>query len=97
MEIVRQKAVLEPIVFFLRQEREQERITEERQKSLLTILDVAKEPGSRSSPKRLPLLMLGLSGGVFISIIWIGLISLLSSWKRMSRMAEYSKSTTTYS
>jgi tyrosine-protein kinase Etk/Wzc len=93
-EILRQKAALEPIVTYLRQEREQQRITEEREKSLLTILDVAKDPESRSSPKRMPILILGLFGGAFISIVWIGLISLISSWKRISREAESPGSST---
>jgi len=80
-EIVRRRAALEPIVSFLRKESEQQRMNEEREKSLLTILDPARAPDARTSPKRLPMLLIGLSAGLVLAIFYIALCSLLESRK----------------
>ncbi|GEM_PF-2181569 len=76
--ILRRKATLEPIVSFLRQEREQQSIFAVRQRSVITVLDTAKVPDHRASPQRLPMLLLGGTVGVFFSILAIAIGSFLT-------------------
>ncbi|HET6400460.1 MAG TPA: hypothetical protein VFH95_03590 [Candidatus Kapabacteria bacterium] len=78
-ELLRKLEVLEPIVTFLREERDQQDIFAERVRSVITIVDTAKTPDARFSPKRAPMLALGLSGGGFLSILYIALVTFLSS------------------
>lgn len=78
-EILRKQQVLEPIVFFLRQEREQQDIFAERVRSVITIVDTAKVPDARFGPKRVPMLELGVAGGGFLSILYIALATFLAS------------------
>ena len=80
-EILRRKAALEPIVSYLRQESEQQRINEERTLSLVTVVDSAKVPERKSSPKRLPMLMLGMTIGLALSIFYAAFRSFIESWK----------------
>jgi uncharacterized protein involved in exopolysaccharide biosynthesis len=80
-EILRRKTTLEPIVSYLRKESEQERINEEREKSIITLLDPPRVPEIRSSPKRLPMLLIGLSGGMGLAILYIAIVSFFESSK----------------
>ena len=84
LEIVRKKTSLEPIVSYLRILTEQERINEERQKSLLTILDHARPPDERSSPKQEPMILLGIFAGICLSIIYLAFIAFLQSLREES-------------
>jgi tyrosine-protein kinase Etk/Wzc len=86
-EIIRRKAALEPIVAYLKQEAEQQRINEERTISLVTVVDIAKAPERKSSPKRLPMLMLGMTVGLALAIFYAALRAFLESWEKekMSR------------
>ncbi len=78
-EILRNEAVLEPIVTFLREERDQQNIFAERVRSVITIVDTAKVPDVRFGPKRAPMLELGLSGGVSLSILYLALAVFLGA------------------
>jgi len=78
-EILRKQAVLEPIVSFLRQERDQQDIFAERVRSVITIVDTARTPEARSSPKRIPMLALGVTGGGFLSILYVAFATFLAS------------------
>ncbi len=78
-EILRKEAVLEPIITFLREERDQQDIFAERERSVITIVDTAKVPDGRFGPKRVPMLALGLSGGGFLSILYLALVTFLAS------------------
>lgn len=80
-EILRNKAELEPIVNFLRVEAEQERIYEEREKALITLLDPARPPDARFSPIRSQMAFIGLIAGLAISILYIGLRALREAWR----------------
>ncbi|HWF43806.1 MAG TPA: hypothetical protein VG537_04100 [Candidatus Kapabacteria bacterium] len=84
-EILRSKKSLEPIVSYLRQEVEQQRINQERQRTLVILLDSAKVPDHKSSPKRAPMIPLGFTLGAVLSVSYAALRSFLSSWK-MERM-----------
>lgn len=72
-EILRKEATLEPIVTFLREERDQQEIFAERVRSVITIVDTAKVPDARFSPKRVPMIALGFCGGGFFSILYLAL------------------------
>ncbi|HZK75349.1 MAG TPA: hypothetical protein VFD13_00425, partial [Candidatus Kapabacteria bacterium] len=83
-EILRKLDVLEPIVTFLREERDQQDIFAERVRSVITILDTAKVPDGRFSPQRVPMLALGLMGGGFLSILYVSIATFLFSIRRAS-------------
>jgi tyrosine-protein kinase Etk/Wzc len=80
-EILRSKKSLEPIVSYLRQEVEQQRINQERERTLVVQLDSAKVPDHKSAPKRVPMILLGATVGLALSIFYAAIRSLLSSWK----------------
>ncbi len=90
-EILRRKASLEPIITYLRVVTEQERLNEEKEKSLITVLDPARPPELRFSPKRFPMLQLGLIVGAALSILFLGLRSLGESWKAELRSRRASR------
>ncbi len=71
------RAALEPVVTYLNREVEQQKINQEREKSIITILDLARTPDVRSSPKRLPMLLLGLTAGAALTILYLGYISMM--------------------
>ena len=79
LELVRQKTALEPIVKFLREEMEQQRISAERAETPITILDQAPIPEHRTSPLRIPVMGLGAIVGLFICIVYLAIRSLLDS------------------
>ena len=89
-EILAKEATLEPIVTFLREEKDQQEIFAERVRSVITIVDTAKLPDSRTSPKRAPMLALGLTSGGFFSILYISLGVFLASL-RADKPAERGK------
>lgn len=74
-------STLEPIVSYLDREVEQARIDAARHHSLITILDSAVAPDVRSSPKRVPMLMIGVFSGFMISVLVLTLGVMVSSWK----------------
>src|SRR6185503_14332813 len=67
--ILIKRQALEPVVIYLQHEVEQTKIDEVRRRSLITVLDPGKIPDVRSSPKRLPMLMLGLFSGFVFAIL----------------------------
>jgi uncharacterized protein involved in exopolysaccharide biosynthesis len=75
--LMREVKLLEAICAYLRQQLEQERISEQRDLPTLQVLDPAIVPDSRSSPSRFSMLLLGLFSGLFFSVIYI-------AWKDFS-------------
>ena len=80
-EILQKQAALEPIVSFLRQERDQQDIFAKRVRSVITIVDTAKNPDRPTSPLRVPMIELGTIVGIVFSIFYVGGMSFLASWK----------------
>jgi tyrosine-protein kinase Etk/Wzc len=72
---------LEPVVIYLQREAEQAKIDVERRRSLITVLDPAQTPEVRSSPKRLPMLLLGLFSGFVLSILILAVSVMVQSWR----------------
>jgi tyrosine-protein kinase Etk/Wzc len=62
---------LETLTGNLRQQVEQERISEQRDLPTLQVLDPAITPERRSSPNRVSMLLLGLFIGFLLSIIYV--------------------------
>jgi uncharacterized protein involved in exopolysaccharide biosynthesis len=62
---------LEPVVTFLRQEVEQERINERRESGVIQVLDPALPPVKKSSPKRSVILLLGLTIGAVVAATYV--------------------------
>jgi hypothetical protein len=81
--ILQRKKELEPIVGFLRGEVEQQRIFEVREKSPITVLDSALPPTARFSPKRIPMMSLGIIAGFALSIVYVTGRTLRQEWKRI--------------
>jgi uncharacterized protein involved in exopolysaccharide biosynthesis len=79
-EIVRDRKELEPIVEFLRVEAEQQSIFETREKSMITVVDSAQPPETRSSPIRSQMGLLGLVAGLALSIMYLAIHALRLSW-----------------
>ncbi len=79
-ELLRDRKELEPIVAFLRVEAEQQSIFETREKSMITIVDSAQPPETRSSPIRSQMGLLGLIGGLALSIMYLAIHALRLSW-----------------
>jgi tyrosine-protein kinase Etk/Wzc len=73
--LTREVKMLETVTAYLRQQLEQERISEQRDLPTLTVLDSAMTPDRKSSPKRSVALLLGLFSGFLFSIIFV-------IWKR---------------
>jgi uncharacterized protein involved in exopolysaccharide biosynthesis len=73
--LTREVKMLETITAYLRQQLEQERISEQRDLPTITVLDTATLPLQKSSPKRSIMLIIGLFSGVVASVIVI-------SWKK---------------
>ncbi|MEI8134551.1 MAG: GNVR domain-containing protein [bacterium] len=69
--LTREVKILETISAFLRQQLEQERISEQRDLPTLHVLDAAVNPERRSSPSRLAMLLLGLFSGFVIAILYV--------------------------
>jgi tyrosine-protein kinase Etk/Wzc len=70
----REVKLLETLNAYLRQQLEQERISEQRDLPTLQVLDVAPLPDHRSSPSRVNMLLLGLFSGVVVFVFFFFLI-----------------------
>jgi tyrosine-protein kinase Etk/Wzc len=70
--LTREIKLLETLTAYLRQQWEQEKINEQRNLPSLQVLDPAIPPDRKSSPKRLAMLLLGLSCGFVASIVYVG-------------------------
>ena len=69
--LMREVKLLETISAYLRQQLEQERISEQRDLPTLQVLDSAIVPDTRSSPSRFTMLLLGLFSGFFFSFFFV--------------------------
>jgi tyrosine-protein kinase Etk/Wzc len=69
--LLREVKLLETVSAYLRQQLEQERISEQRDLPTLQVLDSAVVPDTRSSPSRFSMLLLGLFSGLFLSFFYI--------------------------
>lgn len=70
--LTREIKLLEAVTAYLRQQLEQEKISEQRNLPSLQVLDSATPPDRKSSPKRLAMLLLGLTGGFVLSMLYVG-------------------------
>jgi tyrosine-protein kinase Etk/Wzc len=77
--LTREIKLLETLSAYLRQQLEQEKINEQRNLPSLQMLDSALPPDRKSSPKRLAMLLLGLTCGFVVSMIYVSLQRLKSS------------------
>jgi len=66
---LREVKVLEQVTGYLRQQLEQEKVSEQRDLPSLQVLDGAIPPTGNASPKRLVYLIIGLIAGLFLSLI----------------------------
>ncbi len=71
--LMREVKLLETISAYLRQQLEQERISEQRDLPTLQVLDPAIYPEWRASPSRSIMLMLGLFTGLFFSLFYVAI------------------------
>jgi tyrosine-protein kinase Etk/Wzc len=69
----RELKLLESLTAYLRQQLEQERISEQRDLPTLQVLDPAVAPDRRSSPSRMSMLLLGIFTGVILSFIYVSI------------------------
>ena len=56
-------------------------MNEVREKSLITVVDRAEVPEKRSSPKRIVMVLIGLSSGIGLAIAYAAWRALLASWR----------------
>lgn len=71
--LTREIKLLETLTAYLRQQWEQEKINEQRNLPSLQMLDPAMPPERKTSPKRFAMLMLGLTCGFVVSIIYVAI------------------------
>lgn len=71
--LMREVKLLEMISAYLRQQLEQERISEQRDLPTLQVLDPAIVPEGRTSPSRSIMLMLGVFTGLFFSLFYVAI------------------------
>lgn len=76
---------LEPVITFLRQEVEQERINERRESGVIQVLDKALPPDRKSSPKRAVILLLGLTIGAVLSGVYVMFRTFIEDVRTRSR------------
>jgi tyrosine-protein kinase Etk/Wzc len=69
--LTREIKLLETLTAYLRQQVEQEKLNEQRNLPSLQMLDPAIPPDRKSSPKRLTMLLLGLTCGFVTSMIYV--------------------------
>ena len=72
-KLMREVKMLETVSAYLRQQLEQERISEQRDLPTLTVLDSADVPAKKSSPKRSIALLIGLFSGLLCSLIFVSI------------------------
>lgn len=70
--LMREVKMLEAMTAYLRQQLEQERISEQRDLPTIQVLDTVIAPHMRSSPRRFTMLLLGMFSGFFVSLFYIG-------------------------
>lgn len=71
--LTREIKLLETLTAYLRQQWEQEKINEQRNLPSLQLLDSAMPPERKTSPKRFAMLMLGLTCGFVVSIVFVAI------------------------
>src|SRR5439155_10877049 len=71
--LIREVKLLETLTGYLRQQLEQERISEQRDLPTFQVLDPAIVPDRRSSPSRLSMLFLGMMSGFILSLIYLSI------------------------
>jgi len=62
----------EQLIIYLRTQWEEEKINERRSLPSLTVIDPAIKPDKKSSPKRLSMILLGLTVGFVLSMLYVG-------------------------
>ena len=73
---------LEPVMTYLRQEVEQEKINEERNRSPMQLLDAAEVPTRKVAPQRLIYLLTGLTVGIALAFFYVSMRAFISSARR---------------